>query len=504
MKKIIFIAAMAVAATAVCSCDNGFDEMNQDPNNMVVGSVSPVSLLPDVIYTGAAGLTSQTYNLTNELIQYSVGTNTSDAYHRFVIPNGIASNAWNLCARWAAGADHIVNLAGDQAEMANFKAIGITMRSFYMQILTDTFGDVPFAEAFQGMNGNVKPSFYKQRDVYMRLINDLEEANTLYNTNYPFTDAQKAKDVLYSGDITSWRKFTNSLLMRVLIRVSNCDDSEMNVSGRLKAMLADPATYPVFTGENDAAVMRFTGVDPNKNTLGNMTKVTFESSRRAGEALIDVMRDTEDPRLPLYCVQVGGEWIGCVSGEATREDTGAATGAKFNKSILGEYASPYSFMNYDEILFILAEAAQKGLIDGGEAAAEDYYKKAITASIRHWSSMPANKTQVTDEQIETFLMAIPYDGTLKCIMQQKYVALFWIAFEAWAEYRRTGYPELRVSPSTMNDHILPRRLPYPVNTGATNPENYAVAVERLHNQYKGEDDMKTPVWWSQYRIEKNY
>ena len=97
---------------------------------------------------------------------------------------------------------------------------------------------------------------------------------------------------------------------------------------------------------------------------------------------------------------------------------------------------------------------------------------------------------------------MPYDGTLKTILDQKYVALFWVGFEAWADYRRTGYPELVIGTGTFNDHILPRRLVYPTNTMETNRENYEEVLARLRNVYGGDDDMKTPLWWSLEAVER--
>lgn len=81
--------------------------------------------------------------------------------------------------------------------------------------------------------------------------------------------------------------------------------------------------------------------------------------------------------------------------------------------------------------------------------------------------------------IEAYLQNVAYDGTLRCIIEQKYIALFWCGMEAWNEYRRTGYPELAIGSATSNDHILPTRFEYPVNTSTTNPVNYAQAVARL-------------------------
>lgn len=500
MKTRLTIIASALFLSA---CTSGFEDLNRNPNQMEVGSVSPMSLLPDIIYRGANGLVGQSYLLTNELMQYSVSANSTDAYHRYMIPAGTVASTWNTLARWAASADHMVSLCGDEANLANFKAIALTMRAFYMQMLTDTYGDIPFSDAFQAMDGNVKPYFDSQRDIYLQLIKDLEEANLLYTSKFTMSDSQKGKDLLYNGDVTRWKRFTNSLLLRVLIRVSSCDDAEIDAPARIRRMYENQNEWPVFASLADEAIFRFSGEDPNVNPYGSQNEVWFSNNRRAGESLIDRMKDLGDPRLPIWCNQQGGVWRGSVSGGATREETGVNNASSFRKEILADYNSPYTFIAYDEVLFIWAEAALKGYIDGGAELAGRFYTEAIEASIRHWSAMPGNTKPVTEAAITQYLAKVPWDGSFSQLMNQKYLAMFWVAFEPWAEYRRTGLPNLPIAPTTRNDGILPRRLPYPINTGATNPDNYAAAVNILKTRYKGGDDMKTPVWWSKYRVDNN-
>lgn len=504
MKKYIsYIVAGLAAIVLASACKGEFDKINTNPNKMEVGTVHPSSLLPNILYSGASGMITQSYNLADELIQYSVSSNTTDAYHRFQIPNGVSASLWNLCARWAASADHMRSLCEGDAAKCNFKAIALTMRAYYMQVLTDSFGDVPFDDAFQGMSGVVKPKFNTQKEVYLALISSLTEANSLYNATYPMTDSQKAKDLLYGGDLTKWQKFTNSLLLRLLNRISAVNDPDIDAVAMMQEIYGNPSLYPVFSTNEDAAQYRFTGVDSNLSTYGSTNEVTFNNSRRAGEFIVRMMDSTGDPRISLYFVQVGGKWGGAVSGAPTRDESGASSAAMLNKALLGDYISPFSFMNYDEVLFIWAEAAQKGIIPGGEDAAGKFYNQAVEASLRHWSDIPGNRTPLSELAISQFLGKVQYEGTYAQLMNQKYIALFWCGFEAWAEYRRTGYPELQIAATTLNDNILPRRLEYPINTAATNPENYAEAVSRLRNDYKGDDDMKTPVWWSKYRIEHN-
>lgn len=503
MRKIIYTTVLSLAVmAALASCGRELDALNVNPNNMEVGTVHPASLLPNILYSGCDGMVRQTYNLAGELIQHTASANTTDAYHRFQIPNAAGAGLWNQCARWAASADHMITLCKDDPGLCNFKAIALTMRAYYMQMLTDSFGDVPFNEAFRGMEGHVKPAFDRQKDVYRHLAEDLLEAGTLYDAStYPMSDSHRSKDRLYHGDLTKWKKFTNSLLLRVLMRASSCEDFGIDVPALMQEICSNPSKYPVFATIDDSAQYRFTGEDNDLNPYGASNPVSFNNGRRAAEFTVDYMAATGDPRISIYFVQVGGVWRGAKSGAPSRDEAGTSNAAMLNKDVLGDYNSPFSFMNYDEVLFIFAEAAYRGLISGGESAAEKYYTAAVEASVRHWSAMPGNSSPVSELAVSQFLAKVRYEGTMEQIMMQKYIALFWVSFEAWAEYRRTGWPALVILPTTMNDNILPRRLAYPVNTSSTNPDNYAEAVSFLRREYRGDDDMKTPVWWSKYRIE---
>ena len=189
-------------------------------------------------------------------------------------------------------------------------------------------------------------------------------------------------------------------------------------------------------------------------------------------------------------MQVDFQWNGRISAFPPT-GTVAAGCSTLNKYVLGDYTSPYSFMRYDEILFIRAEAAHKGIVAGGDAAARQYYNEAILASIDHWDEInPSTTYKVTEAQKEQFLNNVYYNNSFEQIMMQKYVDLFWCGYEAYNEYRRTGYPRLPMGTGTDNNGILPTRLMYPINTSATNRENYLEAVGR-----RGREDMKTPVWW---------
>ena len=151
-----------------------------------------------------------------------------------------------------------------------------------------------------------------------------------------------------------------------------------------------------------------------------------------------------------------------------------------------------------------SEAALKGWIDGGEQAARTYYEAAVTASMEKWNELGAyslTPVTITADDVATFLASdlASWDGHTnkeQLIGEQKYLALFWTGMEAYHEYRRTGYPVLTIGEGTFNDHILPTRFAYPATSVATNAAHVEEALQRMG----GENNMKTPVWWSKQAI----
>jgi hypothetical protein len=514
MKYLKYILLLLIVANHF-SCTSEFEEMNDNPNVPKYWDISPVNLLEETIFAGADGMRYRTWLFNGELIQYTVSGTSNNAYHRYVIGNSVMASTWNSLIVWAANADHMRQLARlDGKKDVNTEAMALTLRTLYMSNATDIFGDIPSSEAFRSLpyydednnyveETNLFPKFDTQEEVYRQLYASLEKANALFDVNQSIKTP--SKDLIYGGDIAKWKKFNNSLYLRLLMRLSNRNEVKMTVSGdgsqpltvfeKITEILNDPIRYPIFTSNDDNATIFYSGITPFINSFGDQTAGAF-NGRNAAEQIVSMMDEQNDPRISTYFVQRGGAWKGVASG-AGSQDTDSENSTQLNKSVLGSYTSPYSFMKYDEVLFIFCEAAKLGVIPGGDAVAQTYYRDAITASIKGWVSVDPNKAGISDEAITNFIdNYAPYDGRLENILNQKYIAMFWVGYEAWHDYRRTGYPKLNIGNGTFNDHVLPTRFEYPINTAKTNPEKYNEAVARLKADYGGEDNMRTPVWWS--------
>lgn len=109
---------------------------------------------------------------------------------------------WNHCFLTAANARHMYQLAEKQGDN-NAMAIALTMKVYYMSILTDLYGDIPYQEALRGAEGIIRPVVESQKSVYEGMMADLETANSLYKLNNVLADA--TKDKMFAGDIAKWR-----------------------------------------------------------------------------------------------------------------------------------------------------------------------------------------------------------------------------------------------------------------------------------------------------------
>jgi hypothetical protein len=515
MKKIFII---AIITTGLISCTGDFEEINTNPNRMLVGQIGAYSMFEPVLYNSANRWLEYTWFWNDELIQFTAHTGgTTNRQHQYLISSQNWQSVWNQYCGFANNTLHMYDLAVENNELS-LRAMALTFKVLFMSNLTDIYGDIPYSEAFTGRknSGTKTPKFDSQKEVYQQMFADLETANDIYATSPVFRNP--AMDGMYGGKMDSWRKFNNSLYLRLLCRVSG--RTEMNVGTKVTEMLNNPGRYPIFTSNDDNAIVKFSGIDPYRGYFAITPETNFTSGgRKLTEQVVKMTVITDavsgdqiytDPRLPVIGVKAltNTKWKGTVAGCADEERTSVnANTSMLNWAVFCRPEAPCFLMDYAEVQFILAEMAFKGLITGGETQAKAYYEAAITASLQKWSEQGQFSNPpitITASDITIFLSSelASWNNAIvskeELIANQKYLALFWTGMEAWHEYRRTGYPILKIGKGTYpNDYILPTRFAYPTVTMATNNENAQVAVSRM-----GGNDMKTPVWWSKQAISR--
>jgi hypothetical protein len=521
INKISVLGILSAAVIGLPACTHDFEEINTNPNTMVEGMATPYNMMEYLIYEPAQWLDHYGWYWHNELVQYTTFTGSSlRQYHIYKFSDGEFQTAWNANARFATNARHMYQLAESHDDNA-CRAIASTLEVMFIANQVSLFGDIPYSEAFLLRDGGTsQPKFDTQKEVFEQLFDKLEAANDIYNgsTNFRYPSL----DGLFGGDMKKWQRFNNSMYLRLLMRVSG--RSEMNVGEKMTEILANTSKYPIFRDNSDNATLYYSGVSPyvsyfydaniTKNDLNNyrfteqMRKLMIIADANTGDDLY------ADPRTSIMYKMNNssdyndeGNWKGATSGGTQQQTSLAANGtAYFNYDLyVSNPTTPTMLMGFDELEFILAEAAYRGLIPGGEAQAKTYYLAALEASLDRWIEMStylSTPAQVTDDEREYFLdndltTWDRNDNKLKLIAEQKFIALFMVGFEGFNEIRRTGYPELTIGAGTVyNDYQFPTRFAYPATTLATNNANCNIALERMG----GSNNMHTNLWWSKAAI----
>lgn len=284
--------------------------------------------------------------------------------------------------------------------------------------------------------------------------------------------------------ILKWKKFTNSLRLRALLRVIDSKELGDLAKAELKKMLADPITYPVFESNDDNAKVHISGIAPDEAPMTRPSDLSAYKSLSA--FFIDRLQDWKDPRLEVFATQATNKdpqtgqevtsFIGLPSGYDVEP---TFTASSPNAANLATAPQDIQCLTYAEVLFIKAELAQRGLISDD---ARLLYEKAVAAAITQWG------VEVPDGYFDNGKAA--YDGTLRRIMEQKFYALFFIDFQQWFEYNRTGYPDVPKGPGVDASLHMPYRFKYPAILQRMNREHYLEAVKSM-----GGDDFNTRLIW---------
>jgi hypothetical protein len=369
----------------------------------------------------------------------------------------------------------------------------LVMRAFDYSIMTGIWGDIPFTEATQADNANITPVYDKQQVIYDSLLTNLKDAAAMLGGNGPGYGDQ---DPVYAGDAAEWKKLANSLHARLGLNLSKVDPA------RAKTEVAAAIAAGGFTSNDDNAQINWPGDNINDNPWydtekeGNGTR----DDARLSVTFIDTLEHLNDPRVAVFarpvqdptcgpaadCTPVlAGNYRGMPNG--LQAGDAGNWGPKSSRPGLQMFAAtqPSYIMTYAEYSFIKAEAAERGWISGSAA---QFYKDGITAAMQMWG--------VSDADIATYLAqsAVAYKGGQAGLAQigvQKWIALFTQGFEAWSEWRRTGYPNLTPALNAATpDGQIPRRVVYPQTEQSFNNANLQSAI----TAQGGSDALNMRLW----------
>lgn len=457
------------------SCTDQFEETNINPN--LISEITSGAVLNPVIYTMLSNNTAKNYDITAQLMQVHIPyPSNALGVHRYDITQGTGNSTWTTTYTQLINLEEMLKVSREKGDV-NYEAIALTLRAWMISNLTDMFGDVPFSEAAQGESGNFTPKFDRQKEIYAQIFEDLEYANHLYQNSLGM---KYGADILFHGDLTKWRKLTNSLHLRLLLRVSNQPD--FNSWEQMQRILNDEATYPVFTSNEDAAVLQVTGIAPNLSPW--QREQDYRDNRAFASFFVDGLNAMNDPRLPFFVTQASsndGQLLGYQGIPAAYDGNSSQfnfTPSRPNTTFVEE-PMKMVLMSYAEVEFIKAEMALKGYFSNADL----HYTNGLKAAIALWTGAEPTEDYLLQE-------SVAFNGTLEQLMTQKYYALFFTDFQQWYEYRRTGYPVLPKTTTMLNQQQVPNRLLYPTSAQNLNPIHYQQAVEAM-----GGDRIDVKVWW---------
>lgn len=476
MKKINLIVLLFIGLVFV-SCDKDFDELNQNPNNPT--SV-PSELLLGNMLRATGDVMYSTFNggdMGACWAQHFAKVQYNDE-ERYIPRESAIGNVWAaLYESVAADAKVMYNLAVTEDNEIS-QGVALTMQAYAFLLLTDLYGDIPFTEALQGAD-NISPVYDSQQTVYNGCLSLLDEA--MAKLNPANGELNSSQDIVYGGDVSKWKKFAASLKFRALMRISAVD-------ARASEMQALVNSGLLFASSDDEAKLVYLSSAPNANPIYESVVFGTRNEWKINSAVVERMDGTLgfpiDNRLPVVAQPNEDDvYRGKPSGI---QDVPSVTYSYANVSALGEFylrpELPAVFLSYTELQFLLAEAAKKSYISGGDAAAAAYYQAGIASSFAD--------NEVSMGTYYSGAVAYTSASALEQIATQKWLALYSQGFEAWIEWRRTGYPNLTPAIDGAFNEI-PSRLTYPVIEQSLNAANYNAAVSNL----PGGDKLTSPVWW---------
>ena len=515
---IIILGGLALLGTTT-SCQKDFEEINTNPNR-------PQQALPTALFNGSTKLflkNTRNYTTSGMMFRSWMQYTAQDTYtkeSRFLYRDYAGDYLWRYPYQVAGGYKDIIDLNTDPktkelmatyGKSENQIAAARIMLAYTFALLVETFGDVPYysygspnPERFQALQLEkyISPVYATQKEIYTDLLKELKEAAAqIVSDSYVF----KEGDYIFETP-DKMRRFANSLRLRLAIRLKDVSDTELRTLAQ-QSIDELKAGTAVMQSEADTVELQFDSDDTNPAPIYKEYFVSNRVDYSPSNSFVQLLKGQRgnfgvDPRLQKYFAPKGLTKYQARDGRYTESDnlndyigmpygldesmadfqfkSGVAVSFFSSRILQPNYAEV--FMEYSEVCFLLSEA------NGWD---NTWYKKGVEASMKKWG--------VADTKITNFLNTIPAANE-ENVLTQKYIALYMNPNEAWAEYRRTGYPHTLIKVNEETDlnipteagqtkyrfeslvadlTDIPERLFYPVAYKVINEANYQNALKSM-------------------------
>lgn len=524
------LASTLIVFLVISSCTDSFDLYNTDKSQMMaVGPKQLAAMFSRTQFQYCSWLSTDNYSRMSSTAANHLSGFTACAI--FNQEQNILSLGWQNTGfnSQFTGAypvlQSILEVSRDKDVLA-FN-VGLIWKAMIFHRLTDIWGPIPYKEAGSGQE---IVRYESQKDVYYNMFEDLDKAITVLKSEalkVPSANVFGIGDMIYSGDVNKWIKLGNSLRLRLALRISNIDPA------KAKAEAEAAAIGPLMETNADDALLDVSKWGSGGNGMPRMESFFQDVMSTSMESYLV---GYNDPRLQ--------EFFSPVLADATMNAAGypvefknnvggyhgmthgyepvlinffrahSKYGARFKDG--NQLVTRINIMHAAETWFLKAEGAWRGW-NMGSGSAQSFYEKGIETSIKQWRGAAFPQSQIDAYISSTTLPVAPnnhpyYDPPVanipvkfsadkntqyEQIITQKWIALFPISFEAWAEYRRTRLPKIYAKKYTANANVDPTkgqiitRFPFTNNEVAAQPKQIEIATQLLG----GPNLETTPLWW---------
>lgn len=463
------IALAALLSVATTGCGDKLADINENPN--ATENPQPAYLLSAAQHHAADLYWGNTasYNSTLLWVQHwaKIQYTEPDCYN---VSNNDYTTVWNTA--YASLLTDLQTIIGSDLANDSYRAVATVLRSWVFLQLTNLFGDIPYTE----YGKSVTPAYDTQETVLRGLLQELEQAEGQLTASSGAIEG----DIIYGNDISKWRKYARSLRLRIALEIADRDAT--TAQAIISSLYADRQS--LITDNGDIAQFVF-ATSPQWNPWASA--FASRDDQRVSKTLIDKLKQLNDPRLPVFAQLPQDGSVANYAGAANALNADAANNQGFYKvsrpgtAFLADDA-PAVFFTPAEVYFIFAEAAARGFIT---ADAASLYQQAVAASLRQYGI--ADVTAYLEQP------AVQYDAAhwAEQIGWQKWIAYYGQGPDAFADWRRLGYPQLQPGPnSALPAGQLPRRLFYPSTEQSLNGNSYQAAIA-----HQGADELVTRLWF---------
>lgn len=474
MKRII-IALSFLPLLFVTACKKDITSVNVDPKNPQSAPATAFISNAQKSLSDLITSTNVNTNIFRLVVQYWEETTYTDEANFDLNTRQIPRQVWNGLYRdvirdLREGKKLIPSQISNTTTQKNATAVAEITEIMAWYYLVTTFGDIPYSQA---MDATVpQPKYDNQQTVYNDLLTRLDAAIANINTS---GESIGDADLIYGGDMAMWKKFANSLKLKMGMTIADADNA------KAKATVESAVASGVFTSNADNAVFLYQTAPPNTNPVWVDLVQSGRKDFVAASTIINRMLALNDPRTNDYFTT---DAVGGYSGGTPGASSNYATFSKPSDAIQAPDA-PATLLSYAEVEFFLAEAKERGYNVPGTAV--QHYNNAVTASILEWGGTTAEALTYLAQPSVVYNSA----NWKQLIGEQKWIALYNRGWDEWIEWRRLDFPALVKPPTAMSE--IPRRFTYPVPEQNLNTTNYNAAATAI-----GGDQVTTKLFWDKF------